>query len=108
MLARTAPSRQHCQLAQAHLFAIVQIHVFLLVALPADVIAPLLIPPAQDYVGLDICLSILDGWVQKYPDEPSFVVPKCLREKVAAGKLGRKSGEGFYLWNGDKRTTVAP
>ncbi|CAM9501276.1 unnamed protein product [Ectocarpus sp. 4 AP-2014] len=61
-----------------------------------------------DYVGLDICLSILDGWVQKYPDEPSFVVPECLREKVAAGKLGRKSGEGFYLWDGDKRTTVAP
>ncbi|CAN0360931.1 unnamed protein product [Laminaria digitata] len=61
-----------------------------------------------DYVGLDTCLSILDGWVHKYPNEPSFVVPECLRQKVAAGKLGRKTGEGFYLWNGDKRATVAP
>lgn len=61
-----------------------------------------------DYVGLDTCLSILDGWVHKYPNEPSFVVPECLRQKVAAGKLGRKTGEGFYLWDGDKRATVAP
>ncbi|CAM9636817.1 unnamed protein product [Pylaiella littoralis] len=61
-----------------------------------------------DYVGLDICLSILDGWVHKFPDEPSFVVPECLREKVAAGKLGRKTGEGFYVWDGDKRAHVAP
>lgn len=61
-----------------------------------------------DYVGLDTCLSILDGWVQKYPDEPSFVVPESLRRKVDAGKLGRKSGEGFYMWDGDKRLDVAP
>lgn len=61
-----------------------------------------------DYVGLDVCLSILDGWVQKYPDEPAFVVPECLRAKVMAGKLGRKTGEGFYVWEGDKRVNVAP
>lgn len=65
-------------------------------------------PVSQDYVGLDTCLSILDGWVKKYPNEPSFVVPACLKEKVMAGKFGRKSGEGFYLWKGDKRTGVAP
>lgn len=62
----------------------------------------------QDYVGLDTCLSILNGWVDKYPTEPSFVVPECLKQKVAAGKLGRKTGEGFYIWNGDKRAHVAP
>lgn len=61
-----------------------------------------------DYVGLDICFSILDGWVKKYPDEPAFVVPECLRAKVLAGKLGRKTGEGFYVWEGDKREKVAP
>ncbi|CAM9390026.1 unnamed protein product [Ascophyllum nodosum] len=60
-----------------------------------------------DYIGLDTCLFVLDGWVEKYPNEPSFVVPACLREKVAAGKLGRKTGEGFYVWEGDKRTNVA-
>jgi len=56
-----------------------------------------------DYIGLDTCLFIIEGWVEKYPNEPSFVLPDCLREKVAAGDLGRKSGKGFYHWNGDKR-----
>lgn len=56
-----------------------------------------------DYVGLDTTLSILEGWCERYPDEPAFSIPRVLREKVAAKKLGRKSGEGFYKWDGDKR-----
>jgi 3-hydroxyacyl-CoA dehydrogenase len=55
-----------------------------------------------DYVGLDTTLSILEGWVKEYPNEPAFVVPKSLKAKVKAGRLGRKSGHGFYEWNGDK------
>jgi len=55
-----------------------------------------------DYVGLDTCLAILEGWIRDYPKEPAFVIPKCLKEKVQNGKLGRKSGEGFYKWKGDK------
>lgn len=39
----------------------------------------------------------------RYPDEPSFILPQCLKDKVAAGDLGRKSGKGFYNWDGDKR-----
>jgi 3-hydroxyacyl-CoA dehydrogenase len=57
----------------------------------------------SDYIGLDTCLFIVQGWVEKYPDEPCFIIPKCLEEKVAAGDLGRKSGKGFYNWDGDKR-----
>jgi len=57
-----------------------------------------------DYVGLDTTLAILEGWVEKHPDEPAFVIPNILREKVAAGKLGRKTGEGFYVWDGDKKS----
>lgn len=57
-----------------------------------------------DYVGLDTTLSILEGWVDRYPDEPSFAIPKVLVDKVAQGKLGRKTGEGFYTWEGDKRS----
>lgn len=56
-----------------------------------------------DYVGLDTTLAILEGWRARHPDEPAFVVPRSLRERVAAGKLGRKAGEGFYRWEGDKR-----
>ncbi|MFM7296336.1 MAG: 3-hydroxyacyl-CoA dehydrogenase family protein, partial [Planctomycetota bacterium] len=37
------------------------------------------------------------------PNEPAFQVPKILRDIVAQKKLGRKKGEGFYQWEGDKR-----
>jgi 3-hydroxyacyl-CoA dehydrogenase len=57
-----------------------------------------------DYVGLDTTLAILEGWVEKHPDEPAFVIPQILRDKVAEGKLGRKTGEGFYKWDGDKKS----
>jgi len=56
-----------------------------------------------DYVGLDTTLSILEGWVARYPKEPAFAIPEILRKKVAEKKLGRKSGEGFYKWQGDKK-----
>ena len=56
-----------------------------------------------DYVGLDTTLFILEGWCDRYPDEPAFQIPGILREKVSAGKLGRKTGEGFFRWEGDKR-----
>ena len=57
-----------------------------------------------DYVGLDTTLSILEGWCARFPNEPAFAIPGILREKVAAGKMGRKTGEGFYKWDGDKKS----
>ncbi len=56
-----------------------------------------------DYVGLDTTLFILRGWVKRFPNEPAFKIPAVLERKVKEGKLGRKSGEGFYKWEGDKR-----
>lgn len=56
-----------------------------------------------DYVGLDTTLFIVEGWTKAYPNEPAFTVPKVLREMVRQGKLGRKTGQGFYKWEGDKR-----
>jgi 3-hydroxyacyl-CoA dehydrogenase len=56
-----------------------------------------------DYVGLDTTLYILQGWVKRFPEEPAFEIPAVLERKVKEGKLGRKSGEGFYKWQGDKR-----
>jgi 3-hydroxyacyl-CoA dehydrogenase len=56
-----------------------------------------------DYVGLDTTLSIVQGWVKAYPKDPAFAVPAILQRKVAEKKLGRKTGEGFYKWDGDKK-----
>ncbi|GAX13976.1 3-hydroxyacyl-CoA dehydrogenase [Fistulifera solaris] len=56
-----------------------------------------------DYIGLDTCYYIAKGWVEKYPNESAFVIPKCLKIMVDAGNLGRKTGKGFYHWDGDKR-----
>eukprot|EP01083_Nonionella_stella_P295376 1003920_1 len=56
-----------------------------------------------DYVGLDTCLFIMEGWVKDFPEERAFVVPDILREKVKNNELGRKTGKGFYHWDGDKR-----
>lgn len=51
-----------------------------------------------------IMFSILTGMnVNRYPNEPAFVLPECLEKMVEKGNLGRKSGKGFYHWEGDKR-----
>lgn len=50
-----------------------------------------------DLVGLDVRLSIAEYLYAKLGAE-SFRPPEILRRMVAAGKLGRKSGEGFYKW----------
>ena len=51
-----------------------------------------------DYVGLDTMKFIIDGWHKSYPEEPLFKPSPMLDKLVAEGKLGRKSGEGFYKY----------
>mmetsp|Transcript_19098 Transcript_19098/g.46879 ORF Transcript_19098/g.46879 Transcript_19098/m.46879 type:complete len:266 (-) Transcript_19098:105-902(-) len=51
-----------------------------------------------DMVGLDTCKSIVDGWHKRFPDLEIFKPAKMLDELVAAGKLGAKTGEGFYKY----------
>ncbi|HPU39877.1 MAG TPA: 3-hydroxyacyl-CoA dehydrogenase family protein, partial [Microthrixaceae bacterium] len=48
-----------------------------------------------DLVGLDTSVSILDALYEEFKDQNYAAVP-VLRRMVAAGKLGRKSGAGFY------------
>ncbi len=48
-----------------------------------------------DYIGLDTCLSIMEVLHRGFENEKYLPCP-LLREKVAAGHLGRKSGRGFY------------
>jgi 3-hydroxybutyryl-CoA dehydrogenase len=49
-----------------------------------------------DLVGLDVRLDIATNLTKAYG--PRFDPPQILRDKVAAGDLGRKSGRGFYTW----------
>jgi 3-hydroxybutyryl-CoA dehydrogenase len=49
-----------------------------------------------DLVGLDVRLDIATALAEAFG--PRFEPPALLREKVARGELGRKSGQGFYAW----------
>lgn len=51
-----------------------------------------------DLIGLDVCLAILNTMYQEYSD-PKYRPHFFLRKMVRAGKLGRKTGEGFYKYN---------
>lgn len=48
-----------------------------------------------DLIGLDVCLAIMDVLYSEYGD-PKYRAHTLLRKMVRAGKLGRKSGIGFY------------
>ncbi len=50
-----------------------------------------------DLVGLDVRLNIADHLHERLKGE-QYRAPELLRRLVAEGKLGKKSGEGFYRW----------
>ena len=50
-----------------------------------------------DLIGLDVCLAIMDVLYNEFGD-PKYRAHTLLRKMVRAGKLGRKSGEGFYSY----------
>src|SRR2546428_9680590 len=50
-----------------------------------------------DLVGLDVRLAIAD-YLYKELGGDQYRAPELLRSLVAAGKLGKKTGEGFYRW----------
>lgn len=54
-----------------------------------------------DVVGLDVRLDILEGLREELGER--FRPPQLLKKKVRAGKLGKKSGEGFYVWEDGER-----
>jgi len=49
-----------------------------------------------DYVGLDTCKAIVDGWRENEPDKQLFEPSPLLNDLVAAGHFGKKTGQGFY------------
>jgi 3-hydroxybutyryl-CoA dehydrogenase len=50
-----------------------------------------------DYVGLDVCLDVMEVLYRELGD-PKFRPCPLLRKMVDAGYLGRKSGQGFYKY----------
>ncbi|NVB39011.1 3-hydroxyacyl-CoA dehydrogenase family protein [Pseudenhygromyxa sp. WMMC2535] len=51
-----------------------------------------------DLVGLDVRLSIAEYLAEHLEQGEHFQPPQLLRDMVAEGKLGKKSGRGFYEW----------
>jgi 3-hydroxyacyl-CoA dehydrogenase/enoyl-CoA hydratase/3-hydroxybutyryl-CoA epimerase len=51
-----------------------------------------------DTVGMDVCLAVAENLTRYY----GGTIPKKLRELVKEGKLGRKTGEGFYKYKNGK------
>ncbi len=60
-----------------------------------------------DFVGLDTLAAIAAVMVDAY-GEGRFAAPDTLQKMVDAGNFGRKSGEGFYDYSGDKPVPVDP
>jgi 3-hydroxybutyryl-CoA dehydrogenase len=55
-----------------------------------------------DFSGLDTVLHVADVVFEAFK-EPRFAAPTLLRQMVAAGWLGRKSGRGFYHYQAGER-----
>ena len=50
-----------------------------------------------DMIGLDVCLAVMDVYIAEFNDSKYRPAP-LLKEMVAAGRLGRKSGRGVYQY----------
>jgi 3-hydroxybutyryl-CoA dehydrogenase len=50
-----------------------------------------------DMVGLDVCLAVMDVFLSEFGDSKYRACP-LLKEMVAAGRLGRKTGQGVYTY----------
>ena len=57
-----------------------------------------------DFIGLDICLAIMDVLYAETGDSKYRACP-LLRKMVRGGNLGVKSGKGFYVYNADRTKT---
>lgn len=51
-----------------------------------------------DYIGHDTMDLIMQGWSGRYPEENLFRRSETVIKLVAEGKLGKKTGEGFYKY----------
>ena len=83
------------------------------VASPADIDTSMSIGYAHpmgpleltDHVGLDVRLQIAEHLREELGER--FKPPQSLRRKVRAGKLGKKTGEGYYVWEDGNRVGMS-
>jgi 3-hydroxybutyryl-CoA dehydrogenase len=61
----------------------------------------------SDLVGLDVRLGIADNLHRELGSE-TFRPPELLRRLVGAGRLGQKTGRGFYIWKDGRAVEPAP
>ena len=59
-----------------------------------------------DLVGLDVRLNIAE-YLHRELGSETFRPPEVLRRLVSEGKLGKKTGQGFYSWNDKEETRSA-
>jgi 3-hydroxybutyryl-CoA dehydrogenase len=55
-----------------------------------------------DFIGLDVCLDIMNVLQKGFGGDPKYRPCPLLQEMVAVGKLGKKSGRGFYTYGNTK------
>ena len=59
-----------------------------------------------DFIGLDVCMSILEVMHDGFKN-PKYAPNPLLVNMVRAGKLGKKTGEGFYNYTDERKAVVS-
>lgn len=63
----------------------------------------------MDLTGLDVSHPVMESIYTQYYDEPRYRPSALAAQRVAAGVIGRKSGEGFYAYpNGQQQVSAEP
>ena len=62
-----------------------------------------------DLIGLDVSHAVMESVYQQYYEEPRFRPSPLTRQRLSAGLLGRKTGEGFYHYvDGQQQIPAEP
>ena len=56
-----------------------------------------------DLTGLDVSGKVMESIYEQFQHEPRFRPSSLVRPRIAAGLYGRKTGEGWYRYDGDKK-----
>ena len=59
-----------------------------------------------DFIGLDILYAIGDSLYEEFK-QTEYAPPPLLKRMVVSGRIGRKSGRGFYQYSGEREPTRA-